>query len=416
MKILWITNIIFPAPCLELGIEAPVMGGWMYSSARALLEYSRNVKLAVASVYKGEKLKIIEVDSIIYYLLPLKGDVTKYNRCLEKYWKDICIDFEPDIAHLHGTEFAHGLSFLNACPSVKSVASIQGLVSVYERYYYAGLSFKDIIANITLRDILKKDTIFQQKNKFYKRGLIEREIISRLDHVIGRTSWDRYHISVINTNVKYHYCNETLRPSFYGPKWDFNKCDKYSIFLSQAGYPIKGLHQVLKALQYVLKEFPDAHLYIAGPDITKYSSFKDKLFISGYGNYIRKMIKKYNLTKSVTFLGYLNEKQMVERYLKSNIFICPSSIENSPNSLGESQILGVPYLAANVGGVSDLVDDIHKDKLYRFEEVEMLIGLIIDLFSSQDYVNYTFTSTVELRHDRLRNNSNLLEIYNSILC
>lgn len=38
MKVLWVSNIIFPEVCNELHMTPPVVGGWMYASALALLE------------------------------------------------------------------------------------------------------------------------------------------------------------------------------------------------------------------------------------------------------------------------------------------------------------------------------------------------------------------------------------------
>ena len=37
-------------------------------------------------------------------------------------------------------------------------------------------------------------------------------------------------------------------------------------------------------------------------------------------------------------------KKMKEKFLNSHVFLCPSSIENSPNALGEAMILGVQAL------------------------------------------------------------------------
>lgn len=41
-------------------------------------------------------------------------------------------------------------------------------------------------------------------------------------------------------------------------------------------------------------------------------------------------------------LGPLNEEKMHEQYLKANVFVIPSVIENSPYSLSEAMMLGVP--------------------------------------------------------------------------
>lgn len=413
MRILWITNIIFPSVCKELGLNEPVMGGWMYSSAYRLYQVDANIKLAVATVYNGTELKTYLIDNITYYLLPLRGKNIEYHKRLEELWKQVVADFKPDIAHLHGTEYAHGLAFIKACPEVKIVVSIQGLVSVYSKYYYAGLSKSDILKSITFRDLVKFDTVFQQKNEFRKRGLIEKEIISKSHHVIGRTSWDKAHCLAINPTIQYHFCNETLRGEFYKHNWSHDKCHKHSIFISQAGYPIKGLHKVIEALPYVLKVFPDTVVYVAGKDITSKQTLKDRLRRGGYGKYIKKLLSRYNLEDKIIFKGFLDESEICNQYLQANLFICPSSIENSPNSLGEAQLLGVPCLASYVGGVPDMMIGF-ENNLYRFEETEMLADKICAIFDNTKFENKNMKREAFKRHDSENNVLQLIEIYNNI--
>ena len=75
---------------------------------------------------------------------------------------------------------------------------------------------------------------------------------------------------------------------------------------------------------------------------------------------------------------------MVEQYLKANVFVLPSSIENSPNSLGEAMILGMPCVASCVGGVQDMIIDKKDGFLYPFDEYYMLAHYVCEIFSNQD--------------------------------
>lgn len=418
MKILWITNIPLPPICEELNMPVPVVGGWMYSSAKRLMS-QENVVLAVATIYNGTILIDKEVDGIRYFILPLgKKKNTVYQKSLEKFWIEINRSFQPDITHLHGTEFSHGLAYLRACPDNKSVVSIQGLVSVYDRYYHGNMTLWDIIHNITLRDIIKINTLFDAKRNFTKRGKSECEIIRRTKHIIGRTTWDKVHTKTINQKIKYHFCNETLRDEFYKHYWSNEKCEKHSLFLSQASYPIKGLHLVLKALPFIIHSYPDTHLYVAGPNITDTSTLYSKLKLSGYGLYIKRLIKKLCIGEHVTFLGSLTEEQICQRYLASNLFICPSSIENSPNSLGEAQILGVPCVASYVGGIPDMVEDGVTGLVYRFEEFEMLAQHVCAVFTDDKISRRLSNEGREIakkRHDPLFNTWTLYNIYKTII-
>lgn len=414
MNVLWITNIIFPAPSDELGLKSPVIGGWMYSSAKTLKNIDPAIKLAVATVYTGSELKVITSEDVVYYLLPIKGNRIKYQKSLEALWKKVVADFHPDVAHIHGTEFPYGLAFLKACPHIKTVASIQGLVSIISRYYLSGISYKEIFLNITLRDLIRMDNLIQQKKKFISRGILECEMIKRLKFVIGRTSWDYSHTISINPQIKYFFVNETLRSSFYNNKWEYSGCEPYSIFISQAGYPIKGLHQVLKAMPIVLREYPDAKIYVAGNNITSNVGIQNRFLVSGYRHYLKQIIRKARLIDKVFFVGALDEEGMCERYLKSNLFICPSSIENSPNSLAEAQLLGMPCIASYVGGIPDMMVG-YETNLYRYEEIEMLAQKICNVFSQKEKAQLFDRNVAIQRHDPLKNAGLLNHVYNEIV-
>lgn len=408
MKVLWITNIIFPAACEKMGLPSPVYGGWMFSSMMELKQKRQDVELAVATTYRGSDMKILIKDSVTYYLLPTKTDNTKYNRALEPLWRQIKKEFGPDVVHIHGTEYAHGLAYIKACGAENVCISIQGLVSVIARYYYAGMTTCDIIKNLTLRDLVRSDTIFQQKRKFQKRGEIEKAYLESVSHIIGRTTWDKAHAWAINPLAHYHVCNEIMRPSFYQYRWNYENCDKYSIFLSQAGYPIKGLHKVLEAMPLILKEYPDACIRVAGDDIIHKPFYR----ITGYGKYLRSLAKKLQIEDKVTFLGTLTEEQMCKEYMKANLFICPSAIENSPNSLGEAQLLGVPHLAADVGGVMDMMKG-NEDGVYRFEEVDVLAHKVCSVFYAGSSCGHDGADAMR-RHDREVNVISLTEVYRSM--
>jgi len=303
MKLLWITNTIFPAPSKALGLPAPVVGGWMYGLAEQLAA-QREIELAVATVYQGKELKIFDLDGIQYYLLPSKKPGT-YPEYLEPIWEKICEEFSPDVIHIHGTEYMHALACMRACKALNYVVSIQGLVGIYARYYYAGLSNLDILKNITFRDIVLRATLFHGKRGFARRGIFEEEYIRRTQHVIGRTRWDHDHVKAMNPAVKYHFCNETLRDGFYSAeKWNINTKTEYTIFLSQAGYPIKGLHQVLRAIALLVKEFPRIRVRVSGHNIIDVSTLISRLKRNGYGSYIARLIKRLNLEKHIEFTGY----------------------------------------------------------------------------------------------------------------
>lgn len=417
MRVLWITNTIFPAPSRALGIPNPVVGGWMYGLAGQVTS-AEGIQLAVATTYRGNELKTFNSEGVLYYLLPLVS-ASGYPESLETWWRKVCADFRPDLIHIHGTEYPHGLACMRACPDQKYIVSIQGLTSIYARYYYAGISGYDILRNITLRDIVRHDTIFQGKYRFVKQGLLEREYIRRTKHVIGRTGWDYAYTRAINPSVNYHFCNEILRDHFYASsKWNSAGKTDYTIFLSQAAYPIKGLHQVLRAVALLKHDFSHINVRVAGHNIINTTSIIDKIKLSGYGAYIRNLIKQLNIHDLVHFAGPLAEEKMIQEYLNSHVFICPSSIENSPNSVGEAQLLGVPVIASYAGGVPDMVVHGETGLLYRFDEVEMLAEHIRRVFADNALVGHLSENGIkaaEKRHHQRENLNQMLKIYRLIV-
>lgn len=407
MKILWITNIMLPPVCEALGMPVPAVGGWMYSSLKRLLKASDH-RFAVATVYYGKELIMREIEGVTYYLLPVKkGCESKYNRHLEAYWKEIDSSFGPDVTHIHGTELTHGLAYIRACGADGTVVSIQGLASCVSRYYDAGIDSCDLRRLPTLRDFLKNDGILKRKEMFAKRGEYETELLRSVSHIIGRTDWDKAHSMALNPAANYHYCGETLRDSFYRNKWTYSCCEPHSIFVSQAGYPIKGLHMLLKAMPLVLEKYPDAKVYVGGEDTVNIPKWR----LTGYGAYLRRLIDRHAIASSVFFTGILDEAAMCGRYLESNIFVCCSSLENSPNSLGEAQLLGVPFVASFVGGVPEIAEW-NRDVLYRFEEYEMLAQKIIQVFDARE--NVVPAPFDRGRYDGDINRRLLLEIYDKV--
>lgn len=413
MKILWLTNTLFPAVSKELGLASPVVGGWMYSLAEALLDTYSDIELGIASLYDGTIFRTLKIRGVNYFLVPRSNSNYRYSSKLEPLWKQVTNDFNPDVIHIHGTEYPHGLAYVNACGSENVVVSIQGLVSVYQRYYLGGISRKILRGTLTFRDIIRRDSIFKQESKMELRGAYEKQLLKKVNHVIGRTSWDNTHVWANNPGANYHFCNETLRSEFYKHGWEQDSCEQFSIFLSQAHYPIKGLQQMIKAMPFILEHYPNAKVYVAGNNFLEISNLR----LSGFGKYIQSLLNSNGLNGKIIFTGVLSEKEMCKRYLKSNVFVCPSSIENSPNSVGEAQLLGVPCVASYVGGISNMIVNEESGLLYPFDEIEMLAKSVCRIFSEKNLADKLSRNSKVVameRHDSLKNTSMLKEIYNKV--
>lgn len=286
------------------------------------------------------------------------------------------------------------------------------MVSVIANHYTLGLSDKECKQK-TFRDIVKNDNIYKAAKTFELRGKWEIEAIKNVGHIMGRTEWDKACTTQINTQGVYHYCAEMLREEFYEGQWNYENCQKHSIFMSRASYPVKGLHFALEALYIVKQQFPDVKLYIAGADLLHLGIRENS-----YARIIKNKIKKLHLENNVEFIGNANAEEMKKRYLRANVFVSASTIENSPNSVCEAMILGVPVVSSDVGGVSSLLRHGGNGYLYSADAPYMLAWYIEKIFNEKENIEETFTregqNVAKMRHNKEMIMKNLIEIYKNI--
>ncbi|MCM1186406.1 MAG: glycosyltransferase family 4 protein [Lachnoclostridium sp.] len=370
MRVLWICNIMLPVIAEYLKLESSNKEGWLSGLASAVLEREEEnrIRLGVAFPFSKPLKLTVPVgkgELVCYGFEENVNRPEKYDIALEKSLRLITEDFKPDIVHCFGTEYPHTLALCRAFPEKNRIlVGIQGLCSVYANAYFAALPQK-VTDSVTFRDFIKRDSIRRQQEKFVRRGTMEIEAVKLAGNVTGRTEWDRHYTAEWNPAASYFHMNETLRSCFYDGLWEEEKCIPHSVFLSQGDYPIKGLHYMLLALPAVLEKYPDTKVFVAGNSLVNYKTWKDKLKLSAYGKYLRRLIQDYGLEEHIEFLGRLNAEQMKERYLKSHLFVCCSAIENSPNSLGEAMLLGMPCVAADVGGIASIFKDGEDGILYK---------------------------------------------------
>lgn len=420
---------MLPFIAKSLGQKIIVKEGWLSGLANKLLLNQKRNNITFAVCFPAsDDLNMVRTDTslfvkdkadgIDYYIF--REDTVhpeNYDAGLEESLKAVIDDFKPDVLHIFGTEFPHTLACVRAFNNPqRTLIGIQGLCSAIAGVYMADLP-PAVQKKRTLRDMLKKDGLFQQQEKFKKRGEYETEALSLVGHVTGRTDFDREMTKKLAPQAKYHFMNETLRGEFYTDTWDIDKIERYSLFLSQGNYPIKGLHYVLDILPEIIEEYENTMVYVAGDVITAHDSLKDKIKLSGYGKYLLSRIKKNKLEGHVKFVGRLHSDRMCARFLKTHVFLCPSAIENSPNSVGEAMLLGVPVISANVGGVHNLLTDGKDGILYPKNKPECLKDAILQIFDDDKLAMY-FSANARAHalrtHDPETNYNRLLEIYHEI--
>lgn len=421
MRVLWLCNNPTPAILLELGIpQTLVSGSWTESLCNLLMEQS---DIELHYCFFSEKVPSYicgKVGRLTFHALP-ETRKPKHSNLVKELCR-ILDSVEPDVVHIFGSEYPTTYAMAVACSQSGILSAtllhVQGLVSYIARHYDVGIPvfWKFLLMP---RDFLKNSAIYKQQRQFVNRGRLEKKAIRILQQVVGRTEWDKACVTQINSRIAYYKCNEVLRSSFYKKQWHISKCEKYTIFVSQGDYPVKGLHIMLAALYIVKIRYPQVRLVVGGQNpVSLQITFSSKMKRTSYAHYLLRLIKQYSLSESVFFTGRLNEKQMCEQYLNSHVFVCSSTIENSPNSLGEAMILGMPCVASYVGGIPSMIQNKVEGLLYQSDAPYMLAHSIIELFEDDELAS-SLGKQARLRamktHSEVEIAKNQMSIYKAIV-
>lgn len=429
MRVLWVCNIMLPMIAEKLHVESNVKEGWITGILTRLLKEGKNSDITLGIAFPANENLARFHDVYVFQEMPIDcygfyedmNRLEEYQPSIESRMEEIIGEFKPDVVHVFGTEYPHALAVAKAYSHPERLLyGIQGVISYYGNSYLADLP-KSVYNRKTFRDIVKKDSILQQKDKFCKRGQMEIRTVRMTGNVTGRTDFDKGFTKEVNEDVVYYPMNETMRPCFYEGSWKLDECKKHQIFFSQADYPLKGFHYLLQALPKVLSEYPDTRVVVAGNDIIHKKGLLGFLKISSYGKYLAKLIRKNGLQDKITFLGKIPAEEMKNQYLQSNALVCSSVLENSPNSVGEAMLLGTPVIAARVGGIPSMLIDRKEGLLYEGGNVDALADTIIELWKEQEAViplcNRLAKAAVaraRIAHDPETNFKRLLEIYRDI--
>ena len=402
-----------PKLAQKTGLTASASGSWLIDVSEQLSKRN-DIELAIAAV-GGKQFTKYEIDHITYYLLPGTGkNMLFYTKKYEKIWREVNEDFQPDIVHLYGTEYSHGLSFLRANPQVKAVVSVQGVISRIKDVMFDGLPKYFDLKYGTLKEYMKFNGIYPRYCLYKKNSKYEREILNRVKYASVVNSWHHAVVEEINNKLKIFPIEYNLRESFYSAeKWNLKNAQRMQIFSAPGGDPIKGLHILLKAVAIVKRGYPAVKLVVPGID----SNGGELVVNSGYKKYIKKLVCQLNIEKNVEFVGRLSETQMVDYMRQSHIAVVPSSMDSVSLVLREAMYLGVPCIASFRGGMADFITDKQDGFLFDFPEYSYLALRMKTLIEDDELAQKMSVAAIkkaELAHNREKNIEANINMYEKI--
>jgi L-malate glycosyltransferase len=420
MRVLWIANIPFGKLSGLAGLKGGNTSGSWLNASLDVFAGDREYEIIVTTIGNTDKIRTLVDDNITYCLLPGKS-VADYDYASpnnRQIWEVIRDTYKPDLVHVWGTEYAHGYLALLVMRGIPSVIYMQGVLSQIARYYLSGLSEEELRYSITFRDVIKRDWIRRTQRHFRNKSQIEADMIRLSGNVIVENEWCGVHCKAIAPDCVSFKSKLNIREDFFRQKWDVGQIEPYSIMSNAAGYPIKGLHMLLKAFGLVVRRYPQARLYIPGENSPFKTSLLGTLKLRGYTKLIKTIIQDLDIMDNVQFLGRISSEKMAERMAKSNVFVMPSSIENHSSTLIEAMIVGAPCISSYVGGVPEYVEHNSNGLLYRFEEYEVLAAYILKVFGDPEFaVRIASRASHDMRESRNAANlkNELTTIYRQIV-
>nr|WP_315161298.1 glycosyltransferase [uncultured Flavobacterium sp.] len=346
MKVLWFSNC-------ELGnIESKGSGSWLFGMRDII---SNSIELYNITQSDVDEVSYNKYDDLEEYIIPnykLTNGVPSPSSILKI--KNIVDKVNPDVIHIWGIELYWGLLFSRNHIQGNYIIEIQGLLSSCHNVYYGGLSPDEIFRCFNIKELIKFNSFlpFQKRNTL-KNIASENEIIANSSNISTQSEWIRNQIKFkIKENVNIFKTFIPIRKVFYNSeKW--NKIDnrKSIVIFTSFSYvvPFKGFHILLKSIALLKQKYPDIILNVGGVNIKSIVFYKQ----DGYMRYLLSLIDKFKIVDNVNFMGSLNEEEIREQLLRSDVFINPSFVESYSVSSAEALYLGVPSILSYAGAMPD---------------------------------------------------------------
>ena len=416
MKVLWFSL----SPCSStkrFGAEKLIQG-WMISLENAI-KHTKGFSLEIAYMSNIDE-DPFDFDGVKYYPIYTKGKSVmgklkniyapqaNKEKELQPVFKNIIEQSKPDIIHIHGTESSF-CSITSEMTDIPIVYSIQGFIAPIAEQYFAGYPLAELKKRDTLKARLMNQSVIAKYNKFLYDAGREKHAIKQAQHLIGRTNWDRSICKLYNPNAKYYVVNEILREPFYNTVWEKTSYNKRFTIISTLSPGIyKGYETLLKAAA-LLKEHVifDFEWRVVG--------------CSNDSNWVKVsevMTGHKSELCNIKLLGTKNADELAQELKKADVYCHTSHIENSPNSVCEAMILGMPVISTFVGGTDSMLEHQKEGVLYQDGDPYALAAYIVDMhdnFEKAVVLGEKARVRALARHDKEKIINELLKVYKEIL-
>jgi glycosyltransferase involved in cell wall biosynthesis len=381
MKILWFTNTPSNA---AMDYNYKVFGGGWISALETLVVNEHIHEIGICFFFNGTEYKKITKNGINYYGIPaqktnafqkiINRHKAKLNDSDSIYIDSVIKEFNPDLIHVFGTENGFGEILINKFDKV--LFHLQGLMAPYaEAFFPKPIGKKIILKKSGIGSLIRGITFYHQYLLLKKRAKREIKVIKNWKYFTGRTEWDKNYTLLTNPTAIYYHNEELLRSNFFNSKWvappGLN--DKKNIVIGTTINPniYKGLDVIYKVLA-LLKDYKVCW---------KIFGLKED---SDLNNLVKKALHISDKNPSIEFYGQIDSPELIKQLNTCHFFVHPSYIDNSPNSVCEAMLLGMPVVSSSVGGIKSLITHNENGFLFNPYDKYELAGLLVYLINNYD--------------------------------
>ena len=413
MRVMWIVGRMPTDAAEAIGVPRPNRGGWQDALLGCMRAQTRTQLLvAYAGSEPGRRMSLGGVELADVGPLEPAGRIAR----VAARWQargggpavlDECVrlvgEWAPDVIHVHGTE--SGLGLIADRVDAPVLVSIQGVLSVYEAAARDHASAR--LSSLSSPSAYMRGlSPWHLARRMHTMAELERLMLRKVCCVVGRTAFDERVAAVLAPQASYLHVGEVLREAFYGPRWEGRPSRGSNapvLCVSGTEYGRKGVDTAIEAVKILSMSGRDVRLNIFGVEAE-----------STTGGLASAHAKSLGIAGMVHLSGSLTASEVVAGLLGTDVFMLPSRADNSPNTLCEAMMLGVPCVASTAGGIPSLATDGEDALLVPPGDAYSLAGAVSSVLADPELATRLSKAAHEracARHDPATVTQQLLEAY-----
>ena len=336
------------------GARASIYGiGTYIRQLTEILQKQKDFSLTIVQLATDEKeFKIDEVDGVRYFSCPaVQFTRSKHDA---KYYRNVWYLIHPYIQYTDGDRLIFHLNFHMEYPLIEKMkADFPDCRTIHVVHYQEWSFF--LKGNMSyFKQIIhknKSDLTDETEKKAYELYEEELKPFASVDEIVCLSNHakqlliEEYHIpenkvcQIYNGLKDEADCLSEQEKSVLKKQFGFEANEQLILFAGRLE-EVKGLDFLISAFNHITTSFPDCRLIIAGDGFaTKYMQKIEK----GWGK--------------ITFTGRLTKEKLYQLYQIVDLGVITSLYEELGYVAMEMMMFGLPFIATQVAGLNETVED-----------------------------------------------------------